>query len=338
MKALFIGGTGIISTSVSRCTVENGWDLTLLNRGNRPDDVPGARQLILDISDEQAAAKALENQHFDVVVDFIAFDSAQIERDIRLFTGKTDQYMFISSASVYQKPLPSPVISEATSLSNPYWEYARKKIACEETLMKAFRNDGFPVTIIRPSHTFANRSIPVPVHGKNGAWQVLKRMMNGKRIIVPGDGNTLWAVMSSADFARAFVGLMGNIHAIGQAVQIASEELLTWNQILQTEAKALGVEFKPCYVPSSLLASCKSYDLRGALFGDKANTVIFDCSKLHSLVPGFAAQRRFDQAARESIAYFLSHPEIQRDDPDFDAFCDRIVEIMENAEAQMDGL
>ena len=208
MKALFIGGTGIISTSVSRCTVENGWDLTLLNRGNRPDDVPGARQLILDISDEQAAAKALENQHFDVVVDFIAFDSAQIERDIRLFTGKTDQYMFISSASVYQKPLPSPVISEATSLSNPYWEYARKKIACEETLMKAFRNDGFPVTIIRPSHTFANRSIPVPVHGKNGAWQVLKRMMNGKRIIVPGDGNTLWAVMSSADFARAFVGLM----------------------------------------------------------------------------------------------------------------------------------
>ncbi|MBQ2977178.1 MAG: NAD-dependent epimerase/dehydratase family protein [Clostridia bacterium] len=338
MKALFIGGTGIISTSVSRCAVENGWDLTLLNRGNRPDDVPGARQLILDISDEQAAAKALENQHFDVVVDFIAFDSAQIERDIRLFTGKTDQYMFISSASVYQKPLPSPVISEATSLSNPYWEYARKKIACEETLMKAFRNNGFPVTIIRPSHTFANCSIPVPVHGKNGAWQVLKRMMNGKRIIVPGDGNTLWAVMSSADFARAFVGLMGNIHAIGQAVQIASEELLTWNQILQTEAKALGVEFKPCYVPSSLLASCKSYDLRGALFGDKANTVIFDCSKLHSLVPGFTAQRRFDQAAPESIAYFLSHPEIQRDDPDFDAFCDRIVEIMENAEAQMDGL
>lgn len=338
MKALFIGGTGIISTSVSRYAVENGWDLTLLNRGNRPDDVPGARQLILDISDEQATAKALENQHFDVVVDFIAFDSAQIERDIRLFTGKTDQYMFISSASVYQKPLPSPVISEATSLSNPYWEYARKKIACEETLMKAFRNDGFPGTIIRPSHTFANRSIPVPVHGKNGAWQVLKRMMNGKRIIVPGDGNTLWAVMSSADFARAFVGLMGNIHAIGQAVQIASEELLTWNQILQTEAKALGVEFKPCYVPSSLLASCKSYDLRGALFGDKANTVIFDCSKLHSLVPGFAAQRRFDQAAPESIAYFLSHPEIQRDDPDFDAFCDRIVEIMENAEAQMDGL
>ena len=338
MKALFIGGTGIISTSVSRCAVENGWDLTLLNRGNRPNDVPGAKQLILDISDEQAAKEALKDQHFDVVVDFIAFDSAQIERDIRLFTGKTDQYMFISSASVYQKPLPSPVISEATSLSNPYWEYARKKIACEETLMKAFRNDGFPVTIIRPSHTFANRSIPVPVHGKNGAWQVLKRMMNGKRIIVPGDGNTLWAVMSSADFARAFVGLMGNIHAIGQAVQIASEELLTWNQILQTEAKALGVEFKPCYVPSSLLASCKSYDLRGALFGDKANTVIFDCSKLHSLVPGFTAQRRFDQAAPESIAYFLSHPEIQRDDPDFDAFCDRIVEIMENAEAQMDGL
>lgn len=199
--------------------------------------------------------------------------------------------------------------------------------------MAAYRQSGFPVTIVRPSHTFVQRSITVPVHGKKGAWQVLRRMLDGKRILVPGDGNTLWAVMSSEDFAAAFVGLMGNIHAIGQAVQIASEELLTWNQIMQVIARALGVEYRPCYVPSSVLAQCTAYDLKGALLGDKSNTVIFDNAKLHRLVPNFKARRRFDQAASESVAYFLSHPEAQIPDPEFDAFCDAVVAIMEQAES-----
>lgn len=335
MKALFIGGTGVISTAVSQRALAEGWDLTLLNRGHRAQDVPGARQITLDIGDEAAAARVLAGEQFDVVADFIAFTPEQAARDIRLFAGKTAQYFFISTASVYQKPPVSPLLNESTPLANPYWEYSRQKIACEETLMAAYRDQGFPVTIIRPSHTFAPRSITVPVHGKKGAWQVLQRMLAGKRVLVPGDGNSLWAVMPSADFAAAFAGLMGNIHAIGQAVQIASEELLTWNQILQVIAGALGVEYRPCYVPSALLAKCTAYDLRGALLGDKAYTVMFDNAKLHRLVPGFQAQKRFDQAAPESVRYLLAHPECQVPDPEFDAFCDRIVAIMERAEAEI---
>lgn len=333
MKALFIGGTGIISSAVSRRALADGWELTLLNRGNRPQEVLGARQLTLDIADEAEAARLLSKERFDVAVDFIAFSPEQVERDIRLFSGRTDQFIFISTASAYQKPPSSPILNEGTPLSNPFWAYSRQKIACEETLMAAYRQSGFPVTIVRPSHTFVQRSITVPVHGKKGAWQVLRRMLDGKRILVPGDGNTLWAVMSSEDFAAAFVGLMGNIHAIGQAVQIASEELLTWNQIMQVIARALGVEYRPCYVPSSVLAQCTAYDLKGALLGDKSNTVIFDNAKLHRLVPNFKARRRFDQAASESVAYFLSHPEAQIPDPEFDAFCDAVVAIMEQAES-----
>lgn len=331
MKALFIGGTGVISTSISRLLVSQGWDLTLLNRGNRANDVPGAKQLILDISDEAAAAEAIKDQHFDVVADFIAFVPAQVERDIRLFTGKTDQYIVISSASAYQKPLSSPVITEATPLSNPHWEYSRNKIAIEERLMKEYRENGFPVTIVRPSHTFNFRSMPVAVHGDKGAWQVMKRMMEGKPVLMPGDGSSLWAVLNSEDFAPAFAGLMGNIHAIGQAVQITGEELLTWNQIMESIAKAVGGVYKPCYVPTDLLMKAAKYDYEGAMLGDKSNTVIFDNTLAHRLVPGWKIGKRFDQAARESAAYFLSHPELQTEDPEFDRFSDCVCEIMRAA-------
>ena len=338
MKALFIGGTGVISTSISRLLVQQGWDLTLLNRGNRAGDVPGARQLVLDIQQENAVAQAIENERYDVVADFIAFTPDQVQRDIRLFAGKTEQYIFISSASAYQKPLAHPVIRESTPLFNPYWQYSRSKIDCENVLMDAYRQTGFPVTIVRPSHTFSYRSFPVAIHGKNGAWQVMKRMMEGKKVLVPGDGSSLWAVMSSDDFAPAFVGLMGNIHAIGQAVQIASEELLTWNQILSLEAKALGGQYKPCYVPSAMLAKCRHYDFEGTLLGDKTNTVIFDNSLLHRLVPTFHQQKSFAQAARESVDYFLVHPELQREDPEFDQFCDAVVRLMEDTEAKLSVL
>ena len=335
MKALMIGGTGVISTSVSQLALAQGWDVTLLNRGSRSSEVPGARQLIADMNDEAAVRAALSEETYDVVADFIAFRPEQVERDIRLFSGKTHQYIFISSASAYHKPLPSPIINEGTSLSNPFWQYSRDKAACERVLMQAHQDSGFPVTIVRPSHTFANRSITVPVHGKNGAWQVLKRMKEGKKVLVPGDGTSLWAAMASEDFARAFLGLMGNVHAIGEAVQITSEELLTWNQILSVIASALGVPYRPCYVPATMLARCRRYDFEGALLGDKANTVIFDNAKLHRLVPGFTAKKRFDQAAAESVRFFLSHPELQKDDPEFDAFCDQVVAVMENAETQI---
>ena len=338
MKALFIGGTGVISTSISRLLVAQGWDLTLLNRGNRQSDVPGAKQLILDVNDEAAVAKAIEHEHYDAVCDFIAFVPAQAERDIRLFKGKTDQFMFISSASAYQKPLSHPVIRESTPLSNPYWEYSRNKIAIEELLLREYRENGFPITIIRPSHTFNFRSIPLAIHGDKGPWQVIKRMMEGKKVLMPGDGSSLWAVMNSEDFAPAFVGLMGNVHAIGQAVQITGEELLTWNQITASVARAAGGEYNPCYVPTRLLMESKKYDFTGSMYGDKSNTVIFDNSLLHRLVPTFQQKRTFDQCARESIAYFLSHPELQVEDPDFDAFSDAMVEIMENAAEKVRAL
>ncbi|MBE5783222.1 MAG: NAD-dependent epimerase/dehydratase family protein [Clostridiales bacterium] len=337
MNALFIGGTGTISASISRLLIDMGWELTLINRGNRME-IPGAEHIRADINNEADVADKIKDRKFDVVADFICFSPDQAERDIRLFGGKTKQFFFISSASAYQKPLVSPIIHEATPLSNPFWEYSRKKAACEDVFMDAFRKDGFPITVVRPSHTFANRTITVPIHGKHGAWQVLKRMLEGKKVLVPGDGNTLWAVMASEDFAAAFVGLMGNIHAIGQAVQITSEELLTWNQIMDVIADALGVEYKPCYVPSAILSKCASYDFEGALLGDKSHTVIFDNTKLHRLVPGFTAQKRFDQSAPESVHYFLTHPENQVEDPEFDAFCDRVVEIMENAQLQISKL
>ena len=335
MKALFIGGTGVISTSISKRLISLGWELTLLNRGSRSGEIPGAEELRADINDEAAVQKLLEGRQFDVVADFICFVPSQAERDVRLFSGKTKQFIFISSASAYQKPLSYPVITESTPLSNPYWQYSRDKIACEEVFMNAYRQSGFPITVVRPSHTFAIRSLPVSLHGEKGAWQVLKRMMEGKKVLVPGDGNSIWAVMASDDFAVAFTGLMGNIHAIGEAVQITGEELLTWNQIMSVIAGALGVEFKPCHVPTGLLMAYGKQDFRGAMYGDKSNTVIFDNSKLHRLVPGFTAQKRFDQSGPESVRYFLSHPELQREDPAFDAFCDRVVELMEQVEQEI---
>lgn len=331
MKALFIGGTGVISTAISQLLVERGWELTLLNRGNRSSEVPGARSLTLDINDEAAVQKAIQNEWFDVVADFIAFVPQQVERDIRLFLGKTAQYIFISSASAYQKPLAHPVIRESTPLCNPYWEYSRNKIACEEVLMRAYREQGFPITVVRPSHTYSWRSLPLAIHGDKGPWQVMRRMMAGKPVLMPGDGSTLWAVMHSRDFAPAFAGLMGNIHAIGQAVQITGEEMLTWNQIMQAVADALGGAYHPCYVPTTLLMRSGTYDFEGGLLGDKSNTVIFDNSLLHRLVPGLPAPRRFSEGARESVAYFLSHPELQTEDPDFDRFSDQVAAVMAQA-------
>ena len=335
MKALFIGGTGVISTSISKRLISLGWDLTLLNRGSRSGEIKGAKEIKADINDEAAVKELLEGQRFDVVADFICFVPAQAERDVRLFSGITKQFIFISSASAYQKPLSCPVITESTPLSNPYWQYSRDKIACEDVFMNAYRKDGFPITVVRPSHTFSIRSLPVSLHGSKGAWQVLKRMREGKKVLVPGDGNSLWAVMASDDFALAFTGLMGSIHAIGEAVQITGEELLTWNQIMGVIADALGVEYRPCHVPTELLMAYGRQDFRGAMLGDKSNTVIFDNSKLHRLVPGFRAQKRFDQSGPESVQYFLDHPELQKEDPEFDAFCDKVVELMENAEKEI---
>ncbi|MBQ8638634.1 MAG: SDR family oxidoreductase [Lachnospiraceae bacterium] len=337
MKALFIGGTGTISMAITRQLAEMPqWELYLLNRGNRSQNVPASVHTIsADINDEADAAEKLKDMKFDVVCDFIGFVPAQLERDYRLFKGKTKQFMYISSASAYQKPLANYQITESTPLANPYWEYSRNKIACEEYLMKLYREEGFPITIIRPSHTYDERSVPLGVHGNKGSYQVIKRMMEGKPVIIQGDGTSLWTMTHNSDFARAFIGLMGNVHAIGEAFQITSDESLTWNQIYQTIANALGVGLKAYYVPSDFLDAVGPYDFKGGLMGDKSNTVVFDNSKVKRAVPGWTAAVRFDQGVRMSLEYISSHPERQIEDPEFDQWCDQVINGMEEAKKRL---
>lgn len=326
MKALFIGGTGIISTAITELFAQQGGELYLLNRGSRNDRLPGNVHLIKgDISDERTVAGLISGMSFDVVADFIAFTVDQAERDYRLFNGKTRQYIFISSASAYQKPPLSYPVTESTPLVNPYWQYSRNKIACEEYLMRQHRENGFPVTVVRPSHTYDDRYLPLD------GWQVAKRMLEGKRVIIHGDGTTLWTLTHNSDFAKGFVGLMGNVHVIGDAFHITSDERLTWNQIYMIIADALGVELKAVHVPSEFIAACSPTDQLGNLIGDKANNAIFDNTKLKRFVPDFAATTRFDQGVRKTIANILNHPELQKPDPAYDDWCDRVIAAMDAA-------
>lgn len=332
MKILFIGGTGTISTAITKAVCEQGHELYLVNRGLRDKKLPeGVIQLICDVNQEEEFAKIIAPYEFDVVADFIAFHPEQLQRDVRLFKTKTKQFIFISSASAYQKPLADYRITEGTPLSNPYWEYSRNKIACEEYLTKEYRNNQFPITIVRPSHTYGEQSVPLGVHGNNGSWQVIKRMIAGKPVIMHGDGTSLWTMTHNSDFAKGFLGLLGNIHAIGETVQITSDETLTWNQIYESIAKALGVTLKAYYVPSDFLHKTSDYDFYGSLLGDKANSVVFDNQKLKRLVPGFVATKRFDQGVKETIDFLLAHPEFQKEDLEFDQWCDCVIQELESA-------
>ena len=332
MKILFIGGTGTISMAITKRLGNMGEELYLLNRGNRNHDLPeNVHCVSCDVNDEAALNKAVDGMEFDCVADFIAFTPEQAERDYRVFAGKTKQYIFISSASAYQTPLSDYRITEGTPLSNPFWSYSQNKIKCEELLMHHYREDGFPVTIVRPSHTYDERTVPLGAHGSKGPYSVLKRMMEGKPVIIHGDGTSLWTVTHNSDFAVAFTGLIGNIHAIGEAVQITSDETLTWNQIYETTAAALGVKLNAVHVSSEFMDSCSDEDFRGNLMGDKAASVVFDNSKIKRLVPEYCATVRFDQGVKQSVAYILSHPECQVEDPEFDAWCDRVVEALKEA-------
>lgn len=255
MKILLIGGTGTISTAISQRLADFNHELYLLNRGNLNETLPSHIQFIkADINNEKEAEEKLSGMEFDAVCDFIGFGKPQLERDYRLFNGKTRQFVYISSASAYNKPPRDYVINEGTSLANPYWEYSRNKIECEEYLMKMYREKGFPVTIVRPSHTYCEKSVPLGVHGKNGSWQVIKRMLEGKPVIIHGDGTSLWTMTDSRDFAKGFIGLLGNPHTIGEAFQITSDETLTWNQIYKTIADCLKLNsslimFLPRFLP-----------------------------------------------------------------------------------------
>ena len=334
MKILIIGGTGTISSAITRQLAAAGHDLWLLNRGTRKSEVPAnVRQIICDIDDEATVLASIEGEMFDAVCEFIGFVPAQMERDIRLFRGRTRQYVYISSASAYNKPAANHVITEGTTLANPHWQYSRNKIACEELLMKEYRDNGFPITIVRPSHTYCERGVPTSVHGPKGSWQVLKRMMDGKPVIIQGDGTSLWTLTWNEDFARGFIGLLGNPKAIGEAFQIMSDEQLTWTQIYECVAKVLNVTPRFYYVASDFLAAVapKEWDYEGNLLGDKSLTVVFDCAKLKRAVPGFQVTMCFHEGVRRSVAYMLSHPELQIEEPDFDAWCDRVIEAQEEA-------
>ncbi|MFH1566798.1 MAG: SDR family oxidoreductase [Gemmatimonadota bacterium] len=322
MKVLFIGGTGIISTACTRLAAARGIELYLLNRGQHPVEVPaGVRQLRADIADPEAARRVLADHQWDAVVDWIVFDVAAVERDLALFADRTRQYVFISSASAYQKPPTDHVITESTPLANPFWEYSRKKIACEERLLSEYRERGFPVTIVRPSHTYGPTMLPTAV-GRGPT--VVSRIRAGQPVIVHGDGESLWVLTHNTDFARAFTGLLGNPRAIGHAYHITSDEALTWNQIYDRLGTALGLAPKIVHVPADLI---NRYDpATGAgLLGDKAISVVFDNTKIKRLVPGYVATVPFSEGVKECIAWLDADPARLAVDPGRDAWMDRLL-------------
>lgn len=328
MKILFIGGTGIISSACSDVAVGRGHELLMVNRSaSKKVRVPdGAVVIQADIySDEARLASLLADQHFDAVVDFLAYHPRDIERDLRLLRGKTDQFVLISSASAYQKPVRNYLITEETPLENPYWEYSRNKIACENRLMQAYREEGFPATVIRPSHTYGPTQIPFGVSSWMHPWTVVDRMKRGQKVIVPGDGTSLWVLTWNADFAKGLVGLLGNEKAIGEAFQITSDEVLSWDQIHVEAYEALGLQPDVIHIPSDLIAVYDPPSL-GSLVGDKSNSVVFDNSKIKRFVPEYSCEVAWAEGVRRCLSWFDSHPEFQTIDHEMNSVWDRIIE------------
>jgi nucleoside-diphosphate-sugar epimerase len=324
---LFIGGSGVISSACARVAVEAGNDLTVLNRGHstsRPLP-PGVTTLQADIRDPQSARERLAGLEFDAVVDWVAFTPDHVRADIDLFRGRTGQYVFISSASAYQTPPARVPVTESTPLRNPFWQYSRDKIACEELLVTAYRDEGFPATIVRPSHTYDQTLVPF-----DGGWTVPGRMLAGKPVIVHGDGTSLWTLTHHDDFARAFVPLLGHLRTLGEAIQITSDDVLTWNQIAQTLAAALGVTPRLVHVPSDAIAAADPHWGAG-LLGDKAHSMVFDNTKVRSLVPGWQAVIPFEQGAREIAQWYLADPARQVTDQALDAVMDKLAATWEIA-------
>jgi nucleoside-diphosphate-sugar epimerase len=326
MRVLFIGGTGIISSACSALALERGIELWMLNRGQSPRPVPdGAHVLRGDIRDPQSTRRALGDASFDVVVDWIAFTLPHIEADLAVFRGRTDQYIFISSASAYQTPPARQPVTESTVLHNPHWQYSRDKIACEDRLIRAYREDGFPATIVRPSHTYDATLLPT-----QGGYTEVDRMRRGKQVVVHGDGTSLWVLTHHRDFAKGFVGLLGHPAAVGDTFHITSDELLTWNQIHEILARAAGAEARLVHVPSEVI---NAFDpgWGAGLLGDKAHSMVFDNTKIRRLVPDFAATIPFAQGAQEIIAYYDADPARRVVDEAFDRQMDEIIAHWEAA-------
>ncbi len=330
MRVLFIGGTGIISTACTALAAERGMDLTLATRGRRPANLPdGVKTIAVDMEDAAAASRAFSGQTFDSVVDWIAFTPDQIERDLQLFRGRTRQYIFISSASAYQKPATHYVITESTPLGNPFWDYSRNKIACEERLLRAWREDAFPITIVRPSLTYGETQIPLAVNSWAKSYTAIDRMRRGKEVIVPGDGSSLWVITHNTDFAKGLVGLLGHEQAIGHAFHITTDEVMTWDQFYRITATAAGVEPQLVHIPSDFIAGCLPEKL-GSLTGDKAVSVVFDNSKIKRFVRDYRATVRFGEGIRQTIAWFDADIARRQIDEEANAQWDKLIQFYEN--------
>lgn len=329
MKVLFIGGTGIISTACTDLAAHRGMEVTLLVRGQHKGKPPdGVRVLTAEVHDIAATKKVLADSDFDCVVDWIAYTPADIERDLELFRGRTRQFIFISSASAYQKPPQHYLITESTPLANPYWDYSRNKIACEERLLAAYREQGFPVTIVRPSLTYGDTQIPLIMNSWEKPFTVVDRMLKNKKVVVPGDGSSLWVITHNSDFAKGLVGLLGHSQAIGQAFHITSDEALTWDQFYKIVASALGVEAKIVHIASDFITACLPERL-GSLTGDKSVSVVFDNTKIKRFVPDYCATTSFAQGIRRTLDRFMSEPALQQTDAAANAELDQLIQAYE---------
>lgn len=329
MKVLFIGGSGIISTACTQLAAQRGIEITLVNRGRHKVQFPtGVKSLTIDVHDVSAAQRILQDTSYDVVVDWVAYTPDDIERDLQLFRGRTRQFIFISSASAYQKPGTDYFITESTPLANPHWDYSRNKIACEERLMKAYREEGFPITIVRPSVTYGDTQIPLITNSWEKPYTIVDRMLKKQKVVVPGDGTSLWVITHNSDFAKGFVGLLGHPQAVGHAFHITSEEALTWDQYYKMVAAALGVEARIVHIPSDFIIACIPTQ-EGSLIGDKSVSVVFDNSKIRRFVPGYCATTRFSEGIRQTIAWFQADPARQQVDTAENAAWDKVIAAYE---------
>ena len=329
MKVLFIGGTGLISTACTKLALARGIEVVHLNRASGVHPMDGVRTLVADARDEAAVARALGNEQFDAVVDWVAYGADDIERDIRLFRGRTGQFVFISSASAYKKPLGWWLTSESTPLSNPLWDYSRGKIAGEERCLRALRDEGFPITIVRPAHTYGDWSMPLAVASWSHPFSPIARWRAGKKLIVPGDGQTLWTLTHNTDFAVGLVGLLGLRQAIGHAFNIVSDEALTWDEIYRQVAAAAGVECRIVHIPTDFIVACRP-DFEGRLAGDASNCLVFDNSKIKQFVPDFRWSVHFSEGIKRTIAWYDADPARQTVDVEMEAWQDRLIELYES--------
>lgn len=328
MRILFIGGTGIISTACTKLAVARGLDLTVLNRGQRPA-IAGVRQVSADANDPAATRKALGDGMWDAVVDFISYSPADLEQRLAVFRGRTRHFVFISSASAYQKPVTNYLVTESTPLANPFWEYSRNKIACEERLMRAVREENFPVTIVRPSFTYGETVIPLPMNSWPLPYTAIDRLRRGAPVIIPGDGTSLWTLTSNDDFAPALLGLLGHQGAIGHPFHITSDEVLNWNQIHEAVAEAAGVANpKFIHIASDFISACLP-EKEGELQGDKSNSIVCDNTKIKRFVPDFVAPTRFRDGIKRSIAWYDADAKRRVVDQAADASYDKLIAAYE---------